>query len=38
MNRIATIGLYYRFIRRDSNELQFTYDKHVVGINATAHF
>ncbi len=38
MNRIATIGLYYRFIRRASNESQFTYDKHVVGINATAHF
>jgi hypothetical protein len=38
MNRVVSLALYYRFVRRDSSLPQFTYDKHVVGINAAAHF
>lgn len=38
MNHVTSLSLYYRFIRRDSNLPQFSYDKHVVGINASAHF
>jgi hypothetical protein len=38
MNNVTSVALYYKFIRQDSNLPQFTYDKHVIGINASAHF
>jgi len=38
MNRIATFSLWHRYILRDSNSPGFSFDKHQVGINATARF
>jgi hypothetical protein len=38
MNNLISIGLRYRFTRRDSNVLQDSFEKHQVGLNASAHF
>ena len=38
MNNLFTIALMHRYVRRDSNTSGFSFDKHQVGINATAHF
>jgi hypothetical protein len=38
MNNVTSIGLRYRFTRRDSDIPTNNFDKHQVGINASAHF
>jgi len=38
MNNVTSIGVRYRFIRRDSNIPIDSFDKHQVGINASARF
>lgn len=38
LNNITSLSLLYRYLRRDSNTPEFSYDKHQVGINASAHF
>ena len=38
LNNIVSLSLQYRFQRRNSNESQFSFDKHLIGINATAQF
>jgi len=38
LNNVASMGLQYRFTRRNSNIPTNSYDKHQVGINASAHF
>jgi len=38
MNNVASIGLRYRFTRRDSNIPTNSFEKHQVGINASANF
>lgn len=37
-NRFGTISLFHRYTQRDSNVAGFSYDKHLVGFNATAQF
>jgi hypothetical protein len=37
-NRFGTISLFHRYSQRDSNIPGFSYDKHLVGFNATAQF
>jgi hypothetical protein len=37
-NNIASISLWYRFISRQSNLPDFTYDKHQVGLDVAARF
>jgi hypothetical protein len=38
MNNVSSLSLRYRYIRRDSNFPDASFDKHQVGINAAAHF
>ena len=38
MNNLTSVGLRYRFTRRDSNIPSNSFDKHQVGINASATF
>ncbi|MGH6683442.1 MAG: outer membrane beta-barrel protein [Pseudolabrys sp.] len=38
MNQVTSISLLYRYTVRDSNSPGFSYDKHQVGINASARF
>ena len=38
MNNVTSIGVRYRFTRRDSNIPTNSFDKHQVGINASASF
>ena len=38
MNNVTSLGLRYRFTRRDSNIPQDSFDKHQVGLNASARF
>jgi len=38
MNRVSSVALTYKYLLRDSNTPGFSYDKHQVGINATARF
>ncbi len=38
LNNVTTLSFLYRFIRRGSSISDFSYDKHQVGINATARF
>jgi hypothetical protein len=38
LNNITSLSLRYRFTRRDSNVPDANFDKHQVGINATARF
>jgi uncharacterized protein (PEP-CTERM system associated) len=38
LNNVASISLRYRYTRRDSNIPDASFDKHQVGINASAHF
>jgi len=37
-NRFGTISVFHRFTERDSNVPTFSYQKHLVGFNATAQF
>jgi hypothetical protein len=37
-NRFGTISVFHRFTERDSNVSTFSYQKHLVGFNATGHF
>ena len=37
-NRFGTISVFHRFTERDSNIATFSYQKHLVGFNATAQF
>lgn len=37
-NRFGSISLFHRFTERDSNVPTFSYQKHLVGFNATAQF
>lgn len=37
-NRFGTISLFHRYSQRDSNIPGFSYDKHLMGFNATAQF
>lgn len=37
-NRFGTISLFHRYTQRDSNVPGFSFDKHLVGFNATAQF
>jgi hypothetical protein len=37
-NRFGTISVFHRFTERDSNIPTFSYQKHLVGFNATAQF
>ena len=38
MNQVTSISLLYRYLLRDSDSPGFSYDKHQVGINASARF
>jgi hypothetical protein len=38
MNNVTSLSFLYRYLRRDSNIPEFSYDKHQVGINAAARF
>ncbi len=38
LNRISSVGLRYKFVRRNSNLPTSTYDRHEIGIDVTAHF
>lgn len=38
LNNITSLSFQYRYVRRDSNMEDFSYDKHQVGLNATARF
>jgi hypothetical protein len=38
LSKITSLTLYYHFIRRDSSIPIDSFDKHMVGINASAHF
>jgi hypothetical protein len=38
LNRFAAISLYHRYTARNSDIPAFSYDKHQIGINATAQF
>ncbi len=38
MNQVTSISLLYRYLLRDSNSPGFSFDKHQVGINASARF
>lgn len=38
LNNVVSLGLTYRYLRRDSNIPDFSFDKHQVGINAAARF
>jgi hypothetical protein len=38
LNRVWSLSLRHQYTTRDSNVSSFTYDKHEVGINATAQF
>jgi hypothetical protein len=38
LNNVTSLSLQYRFTRRDSNQPEFSYDKHQVRINAAAQF
>lgn len=38
MNRYGTISVFHRFTERESNVPTFSYQKHLVGFNATAQF
>jgi hypothetical protein len=37
-NRFGTISVFHRYTERNSNNPLFSYDKHLVGFNATAQF
>jgi hypothetical protein len=37
-NRYGSITLFHKYIERNSNVSTFSYDKHLVGFNATAQF
>ena len=37
-NRFGAISVFHRFTERDSNISTFSYQKHLVGFNATAQF
>jgi hypothetical protein len=37
-NRVASASLYYRYLRRDSNIVTNSYDKHLFGLNASVQF
>jgi len=37
-SRFGMISLFHRYSQRDSNTPGFSYDKHLVGLNATAQF
>lgn len=38
LNTVTSVSAQYRYTRRNSNTPDFSYDKHQVGINATAKF
>jgi hypothetical protein len=38
MNNVTSLSFLYRYLKRDSNIPEFSYDKHQVGINAAARF
>jgi len=38
MNNVTSLSLRYRYTRRDSNVPDASYDQHLVGVNASAHF
>lgn len=38
LNNVTSLSFLYRYLRRDSNIPDFSYDKHQVGINAAARF
>lgn len=38
LNNVTSLSLLYRYLRRDSDISDFSYDKHQVGINAAARF
>jgi len=38
LNNVTSLSFQYRYLRRDSNIPEFSYDKHQVGINAAARF
>ncbi len=38
LNKINSVSLQYRYQRRNSNQTEFSYDKHLIGIMATAQF
>jgi hypothetical protein len=38
LNNFVSVGLLYRYTRRDSNIPEDSYGKHQVSLNATAHF
>jgi hypothetical protein len=38
LNNVTSISLQYRYTRRDSNAPDASYDQHLVGVNASAHF
>ncbi len=38
LNRVASISVQYRYTRRDSNVFDANFDKHLVGVNASARF
>ncbi len=38
LNKFSSISIWYRYLLRDSNTPEFSFDKHQVGINASARF
>jgi hypothetical protein len=38
MNRFASVSVFHRYLKRDSDIPIFSFDKHQVGINVTAQF
>jgi hypothetical protein len=38
LNNITSLSLQYRFVRRDSSQIESSFDKHLVGITARAEF
>lgn len=38
LNNVTSLSFLYRYLRRDSDIPEFSYDKHQVGINAAARF
>lgn len=38
MNRFASVSVFHRYLKRDSDIPVFSFDKHQVGINVTAQF
>jgi hypothetical protein len=37
-NNVASASIYYRYLRRKSNIPVNSYDRHVIGINASVQF